>query len=85
MIDPSVVEQHIDSTEPLERLLDGLPAFVRDTHVAANEHRLTTGLVDGLCDLLAALLVASGEHDDCPLLGEQGGCGATYTRVAASD
>jgi hypothetical protein len=85
MEDSCVVDQHIDPTEPLQRLLNGLPALVRDAHVGADEQCLTTIVIDGLCDLLAPLPVAAGERDSGTLLGEQDRGGATDARRSAGD
>ena len=45
MVDPGIVEQHIDPTELLQRLLDGLPAIFREAYVGADEYRGTTSIV----------------------------------------
>jgi hypothetical protein len=85
MVDPGIVEQNIDTTELLQRLIDSLPAIFREAHIGADEYRRTTSIVDFLCDLLASLLVASGEDDRRPFLGEQGGGGAPDARGSASN
>ena len=59
-----------DLSDTYIAVLDGPPAVVRVSHVAANEHLLTARILDGLRDLLAALQVASGDYYSGPLLGE---------------
>jgi hypothetical protein len=80
-----VVDEDVDSAEPLERRVEDVDHVVGDRDVGGREGGRCLALGEGLADGAAALGVTAGQHDTGPGVGQRLGESRSEASCPAGD